>query len=220
MRLIFIRHGDPNYALDCLTELGVRQAEAVSFRLENEQIDKIYSSTMGRAVETATATADRLGLPILERLSFMDERWAPTHTFSFAHPHPWAEADALAEEGLSLFELDPQKTEWFGDAARLAYDQEMRGAFDNWLATLGYKREGQYYRCVKENNDVIALFSHAGSSSRVMAHLMNLPFVYFCHMFRLAHTSICIFDFGGSSDTLVTPKARLMNDSKHITAIQ
>lgn len=220
MRLIFIRHGDPDYAKDCLTELGVRQAEAASLRLKDEGTTAIYASTMGRAVQTATATATRLGLPILERLSFMDERWVHTHIPSFTYDHPWAEADALAEEGLSLLSLDPAKTQWFGLEERLSYDREMIEAFDAWLSTLGYQRAGQYYGCTKENNDVIALFSHGGSSSRVMAHLMNLPFVYFCHMFHLAHTSICVFDFKGSEGSLITPKARLMNDHKHIITIQ
>ena len=59
MRLIFIRHGDPNYALDQLTELGERQAQAAAIRLENEGIHKIYASTMGRAVQTAQATRAR-----------------------------------------------------------------------------------------------------------------------------------------------------------------
>lgn len=219
MRLIFVRHGDPDYARDCLTELGVRQAQAVSLRLEGEDINRIYTSTMGRAVETAQATADLLGLPITDRLSFMDEKWTPTHAFRFTYDHPWAEADALAEEGLSLLDLDPAKTQWFGDGERLAYDADMRQAFDAWIETLGYRREGRYYRCVKENGDVIALFSHGGSGSRVMSHLMNLPFVYFCHMFHLTHTSVCIFDFKGTTGELVTPKARLINDSRHIASL-
>ena len=36
MRLILVRHGDPDYALDCLTELGHRQAETVAKRLMEE----------------------------------------------------------------------------------------------------------------------------------------------------------------------------------------
>ena len=30
MRLILVRHGEPNYQLDCLTEFGRRQAEAAA----------------------------------------------------------------------------------------------------------------------------------------------------------------------------------------------
>jgi len=35
MRIIFVRHGHPNYEKDCLTELGHRQAEAAAQRLKD-----------------------------------------------------------------------------------------------------------------------------------------------------------------------------------------
>jgi glycosyltransferase involved in cell wall biosynthesis len=38
MRIVFVRHGHPNYADDCLTELGHEHAEAASLRLLNEGI--------------------------------------------------------------------------------------------------------------------------------------------------------------------------------------
>ena len=220
MRLIFVRHGHPDYAKNALTELGVKQAQAAAVRLEGEGINRIVTSTYGRAIETAQATSDRIGVPLSEGLPFMDERWVMGDLPPFTHEHPWAEADALAERGANLFDPDGEASEWFGEPARLAYDESARVAFDAWLGTLGYEREGQYYRCTRENGDVIALFSHGGSSSRVMAHLMNLPFVYFCHMFHLDHTSVCVFDFKGGVGSLVTPKARLLNDARHIRGIE
>ncbi len=72
MRIIFIRHGDPDYEKDCLTERGRKQAAAVAKRLENEGISEIYASPMGRALETASYTADLLSLPI-RQLDFMHE---------------------------------------------------------------------------------------------------------------------------------------------------
>ena len=43
MRILFVRHGDPDYKNDCLTELGREQAEAVSRRLLPEGISEIYA---------------------------------------------------------------------------------------------------------------------------------------------------------------------------------
>ena len=62
MRLIFVRHGHPNYEKDCLTELGHLQAEAAAERLHNEGIDRIFTSSSGRAVETAQHIGAKLGL--------------------------------------------------------------------------------------------------------------------------------------------------------------
>lgn len=73
-RLILVRHGQSEAnllgigagQLDYpLTELGRAQAEAVADALtERESIDRIYSSDLRRAIDTAKPTAERLGLPI------------------------------------------------------------------------------------------------------------------------------------------------------------
>ena len=60
MRIIIVRHGEPNYEKDCLTPLGIRQAKAAAVRLKGEGIEEIFSSPMGRARQTAQETADLL----------------------------------------------------------------------------------------------------------------------------------------------------------------
>ena len=52
MRIIFVRHGHPDYKNDCLTPLGHEQAKAAAARLQNEKVDAVYSSVKGRAMET------------------------------------------------------------------------------------------------------------------------------------------------------------------------
>ena len=49
MRLIFVRHGEPDYEKDCLTETGKIQAAAAAERLAGEGISEIYASPCGRA---------------------------------------------------------------------------------------------------------------------------------------------------------------------------
>ena len=44
MRFLFIRHGEPDYINDCLTQTGRLQAEAAAQRLEGEGICEIYAS--------------------------------------------------------------------------------------------------------------------------------------------------------------------------------
>ena len=60
MRIIIVRHGEPNYAIDGLTERGAIEAELVANRLVKENISKIYCSPLGRARLTAKPTLDRL----------------------------------------------------------------------------------------------------------------------------------------------------------------
>ena len=48
MRLIIVRHGDPNYEIDSLTEKGWREAEFLSVRMEKQPgADICTGSTAG-----------------------------------------------------------------------------------------------------------------------------------------------------------------------------
>ena len=62
MRIVFVRHGDPDYAHDCLTEKGLIQAKQAAVRLREEGIEEIWSSPMGRAQQTAAAAEWRTAL--------------------------------------------------------------------------------------------------------------------------------------------------------------
>ena len=44
MEIVIIRHGDPDYYVDSLTEKGWREAELLSQRLANDNIDDFYSN--------------------------------------------------------------------------------------------------------------------------------------------------------------------------------
>jgi len=57
MRLSIIRHGDPDYTTDTLTEIGQREARALAERLANACLTHIYCSPLGRARVTISYTA-------------------------------------------------------------------------------------------------------------------------------------------------------------------
>ena len=54
MRLIFIRHGDPDYEKDSVTEKGEREIELLADKLEGEKITAFYLSPKGRAQRPRT----------------------------------------------------------------------------------------------------------------------------------------------------------------------
>ena len=61
MRLLFIRHGDPDYASDCLNEIGRNEAKALcALRSSTKMhLGTCYASPLGRAQETAAITLGR-----------------------------------------------------------------------------------------------------------------------------------------------------------------
>ena len=61
MKIIFIRHGDPDYEHDSLTEKGIREARLLSDRTVNWPVTQFYCSPLGRAQKTASYTLERVG---------------------------------------------------------------------------------------------------------------------------------------------------------------
>ena len=100
MRLVLVRHAEPNYELDCLTERGHRQAKVAAERLLNEGIEEIYSSPMGRARQTAQAFSDASGIQKIEILDFMHEiRFGLENDLYNEEWSPWVASDRMISQG-------------------------------------------------------------------------------------------------------------------------
>ena len=55
-----MRHGDPDYSIDSLTEKGWREAELLSQRLIKLDVKEFYCSPLGRAKDTASKILEKL----------------------------------------------------------------------------------------------------------------------------------------------------------------
>lgn len=60
MKLIIIRHGDPDYEHDSLTQKGVREAQLLSDRISQLDVKAFYCSPLGRAQDTASYTLNKM----------------------------------------------------------------------------------------------------------------------------------------------------------------
>lgn len=216
MRIILVRHGHPDYVNDCLTELGHEQAARAAERLKNEGITEIYTSPYGRAAETAQHTADLLGLPVTQ-LPFMHEiKWGSDGDI-YAEGHPWDTSLYAVSLGHSL--MDESWTEQPPFSGNRVWEEIARisASSDIWMRSLGYTREGTNYRVTGTDTDrTIALFSHGGSSSALLSHILNLPFFYLCRAVCpdfTAVTVLCLDDIRGA---LTAPQIEIMNDARHI----
>ena len=90
MLLFVIRHGDPVYQPDSLTPRGRMQAQALAKRFAVHGLDRIFSSPLIRAQETARPTAELLDLPVeieewtSETLAWEENSWTYNDTNSNA----------------------------------------------------------------------------------------------------------------------------------------
>lgn len=215
MRIIFVRHGEPDYARDCLTDEGLRQAEAAAERLSGEGITRIFSSPNGRAKQTAAATAKRLGLPMTV-LDYM-------HEITWGGPgipvdgHPWTLGDWLLEkDNFDFYARDWQQHPWFkGNAATEDY-RRVTARFDALLQSFGYIHDGRRFLCRNASAETIALFSHGGSGACALSGLLSLPFPYVACVLPYDFTSVIIVELPVREGEYVHPRLELFNDVAHI----
>ena len=218
MRIIFVRHGHPDYINDCLTPLGHKQAEQAALRLKDEGIDQIFSSPFGRAYETALHTAKLISKDVT-KVDFMREiKWGSSDGKAiYRDGHPWDTSLYAISKGYSLMDESWTKNENFGNNVVFEEVQRVASHSDQWLETLGYKREGTNYRVIGDNtNRTIALFSHGGSSSALFSHLLDLPFFYLCRTLCPDFTAITILCLSDEKGALTAPTIEIANDSRHI----
>ena len=219
MRLIIVRHGEPDYKNDCLTDTGKIQADLAAERLKDEGIEEIWSSPLGRVLETAEAASKVLKLPV-KTVDFMREvSWGSTDGSPvFADGHPWDIADEIAHRGIELNRWDWRELPYFRNNRVVGCVDMIEKKIDEWLEGLGYVREGSYYRHIaeEEQHKTIALFCHGGSSCAAMGHILNLPFPYMCALFHMEYTGITILRFDKKEGTGTLPCLELANDGRHI----
>ena len=210
MNIIFVRHGHPDYKNDCLTELGHIQAEAAAERLKDEKLDKIFSSSCGRAYETALHIAKRHNTEVT-KLDFMREiKWVS---------HPWRLAREWVANGKDIMKRDWANDETLKDDVILECYKKVSEGFDEWLKGFGLVREGNYYRIEKTNDETIMLVSHGGSSTVVLSHLFNMPFTFVCRAIEPDFTAVTAVSFKGDEGSLIAPTFLLVNDARHIEGI-
>lgn len=189
MKIMIIRHGDPDYSIDSLTEKGWIEAEMLSERLVNADIDDFYLSPLGRAKDTASITLKKLGkeAEILDWLhefrgkvtspcsKKVRESWdLPPSVWCredrFFDKNRWSEPDLMAE-----FEVLKE------------YEKVTEG-IDELLEKYGWMRDGMVYRAGEDKT--IALVCHFALGITVLSYLLGISPVVAQNSFYLAPTSV------------------------------
>ena len=207
MILYIVRHGDPDYEHNTITPLGHREADALGAWFDNIPLTKIYSSPLGRAKDTAAYTCERKGIsPII--LPWTEE--SMDYMRPFAHDAACTYRFSTAE-GIADF-VD------FHNEDRSAALKQLADSSDNWLAELGYKREGAHYRITEHNDDRIALFCHGGFGTALTAHLLGMPpALGFLSMF-MTTSSVNTFVFNYHESGYTRPRMLRFGEISHLLA--
>ncbi len=214
MKLLLVRHADPDYTNDSLTPKGHAEARLLAESLLHVPLDAIYISPMGRAQLTAQYTLERIKregvtLDWLAELNgnYRDRLWAwglpPAEVIAPAQPY---RVDAWREE--------------------IIYGEHMQGVlapfyaqFDALLRWHGYVREGYRYRVQRATRETVAFFCHGGVIMTLLAHLVQVAVPIAYAQFACDPASITAI---GMQETDGYAAARLLtlNDVSHLAPLK
>jgi len=175
MKLLIVRHADPDYSVDSLTEVGFREAELLSDRLTRLDVKAFYCSPLGRARATAKPTLSKLGreaeiAPWLRE--FPAQIMKPNKTEA-SIAWDWLPADWTSRPE----HYDREK--WytapaFKDTNIKELIDEVYSGLDEIISRHGYERQGDIYIAKKPNTDTVVLFCHFGLECVLLSHLLGV----------------------------------------------
>ena len=221
MLLYIVRHGDPNYELDCLTERGHMQAEAVGKRIAASGINEIYSSPMGRARQTAAPACRLLNLPChIEDWAHEveEERLTPfpdgkLKSVSVVQTTYYREKGAIDLPYDRAFEAPGFSTSQMDQATA-----RIEAGGRDFLERLGYKEENGVYKILRANEDKVALFCHTVMGRLWVSRLLHIPIHLMWAGFQMTHTGVTVIEFKNNENGVTAPYCRCFSDMSHLYA--
>ncbi|MBO4216475.1 MAG: histidine phosphatase family protein [Clostridia bacterium] len=207
MTLYIIRHADPDYENNTITDFGKEEAKALAEWFKDRKIDKIYTSPLGRAIDTAKPTCEIKGLDYTI-LPWTEESMDYMLSFKFT-PETDCSYSCSVKEGVHDF-VDFTGTE------RMKTVDKMIAESDNFLASLGYRRKGLLYTIEDPNDDVIAVFCHGGFGSAWITHLLGCAPGMMWPGIALNTSSVTTFEFRNEEKGFTRPILHRMGEIAHI----
>lgn len=219
MKIIFIRHAEPDYVNDSLTPNGWEEAKILSERVKNWNVTQFYVSSQGRAKDTASYSLKALNREAIE-LPFMREfSYQTEDPVTGRVGVPWDYVPSFWTNEPEFFKYEGgflnSKTIQTNIETIKNYPLVIEG-FDNILKEYGYIRKDKYYinenakerylkGTVGPNKEIInngpdldkdettlVFFCHLGVTCLVMSHLLNIPFECLVHGFFIPPTGVTI----------------------------
>ena len=218
MRILIVRHADPDYDIDSLTETGWREAEALSERIAKLDIRKFYCSPLGRARDTASLTLKKMNRDA-EICPWLREFSPPLIQYpGNGEEHicwDWLPADWTACPELY------DRERWLDHPAMVEgnvreYHDYVIGELDKLLAGHGYVRKQGYYRAVSRNRDTIVLFCHFGVECVLLGHMLNLPTFALWHGTVAAPSSVTTVYTEERRDGIASFRMQSFGDISHL----
>ena len=219
MKLLIIRHGDPDYSIDSLTHTGWEEARLLADRIAKLDVKAFYVSPLGRAQDTASLTLQKMNrtaqtLPWLREFSAQVSK---PNKPQAGVAWDWLPQDWTAEP--RFYSADDWTTpEAYEKANVAALAKEVADGLDMLLASHGYERDGKLYRAVAPNEDTIVLVCHFGVECVILGHLLGISPVLLWHGACAAPTSVTTLTTEERREGIAYFRMNAFGDTSHLYA--
>ncbi len=218
MRILIIRHAEPDYEHDTLTQKGFREAEMLAERLKGRVIDDIYSSPLPRALLTAEPTAHALGKEV-HVLDWLHEFKGRLTLPSGERHIAWNIPPRLWTDMPEIYRTDSWKdAEMYASLNAPEQYDFVTGELDALLARYGCKRKNQIYLCEKNPDITVAIFCHFALGMVLISHLTGISPVLLWQTMFLPTSSVTEFVTEERVEGEVIFKCLQMGDTAHLYA--
>lgn len=204
MRLLFIRHAEPDYANDSLTPKGEREAKLLSKIAPQLDLGDCYVSPLGRAQKTASYSLAATGKTaqtkdwLQEFDAKVDLNRYPELKTAFGDFQYEKDGRIRLRGTWDLFPSYFTEHPEYSDAegwrdSEIAHKSNIverydyaTAEFDKLLAQYGYVREGAHYKVERESTQTLTFFCHFGITNVLLSHLWSIsPFVLWQNVCQL-----------------------------------
>ena len=220
MKLLFIRHGDPDYEKDSLTEKGWHEAELLGQRMANTPVTAFYVSPWDvpriqhprhcKSGQRCHRTGVAAGISRTHS-GFSHRR--TKNCLGSAPGRLDRRAEVLRQDtlvgNLPMLQghvIDEAKRVWNG--------------LDEILTQHGYERENNFYRAVQPNEETLAFFCHFGVTCVMLSHLLGISPMILWHGFCAAPTSVTSLITEERREGVALFRMNAFGDTAHLYANQ
>ena len=218
MKLLIVRHADPDYSIDSLTPVGWQEAQLLADRLSKLDIKAFYVSPLGRAKDTASLTLKALGKEAEVK------QWLREFPAQVQKP---GEPDSIAWDWLPQdWTAEPRfyrKDQWldvpvFRDSDTPELYRQVCEGLDAVLAGHGYVRCGNHYAVKQRNEDTIVFVCHFGLESVLLSHLLNISPMALWHGTCAAPSSVTTLTTEERREGIALFRMNAFGDTSHLYA--
>lgn len=217
MKIIIIRHGEPDYSIDSLTKKGWREAELLAERVRQWDVKQFYVSPLGRAQDTANVSLKKVGRDAVT-LPWLREFYVKIiDPVTGKQRIPWDFMPGYFTKQEQLYD----KEDWLN--APVMQTGNVKEEYNNVIENMdkllngyGYERNGRFYHVTKGNEDTIVLFCHLGIQFVLLSHLLGISAPMLWQGFFVAPTSVTMLCTEERVPNEAYFRCKMLGDTSHL----